>query len=136
MSVRVNVAPRTGRKATIADVGYTSVRSHAAPPGDDARAQPTMPISRDEVRHIARLANLEFSEAEQERFTRQLSAILDYVAHLDRLDTGGIEPTSHAGDEAAALRDDAPRPTLSSDEALANAPDPGRGLFKVPRVLG
>jgi aspartyl-tRNA(Asn)/glutamyl-tRNA(Gln) amidotransferase subunit C len=95
-----------------------------------------MPISRDEVRHIARLANLEFSEDEQERFTRQLSAILDHVAHLDRLDTGDVEPTSHAGDEATALRDDTPQPTLTSDEALANAPEPGRGLFKVPRVLG
>lgn len=95
-----------------------------------------MPITRDEVRHIARLANLEFSEEEQDRFTRQLSAILDHVAHLDRLDTADVEPTSHAGDEAAALRDDTPQPTLSSDEALANAPESGRGLFKVPRVLG
>ena len=95
-----------------------------------------MPITRDEVRHIARLANLEFSEEEQDRFTRQLSAILDYVAHLDRLETADVEPTSHAGDEATALRDDTPQPTLTSQEALANAPESGRGLFKVPRVLG
>lgn len=95
-----------------------------------------MPISRDEVRHIARLSNLEFTEEEQERFTRQLSAILDHVAHLDRLDTTAVEPTSHAGDDASPLRDDVPEPTLSTDEALANAPESGRGLFKVPRVLG
>jgi len=95
-----------------------------------------MPITRDEVRHIARLANLEFSEEEQDRFTRQLSAILDYVAHLDQLDTTDVEPTSHAGDEATSLRDDVPQPTLSSEAALANAPESGRGLFKVPRVLG
>lgn len=95
-----------------------------------------MPITRDEVRHIARLANLEFSEEEQERFTRQLSAILDHVAHLDRLDTAAVEPTSHAGDDASPLRDDTPQPVLANDEALANAPESGRGLFKVPRVLG
>lgn len=95
-----------------------------------------MPITRDEVRRIARLANLEFTEEEQERFTRQLSAILDHVAHLDRLDTTAVEPTSHAGDDASPLREDAPAPTLSTDEALANAPESGRGLFKVPRVLG
>jgi aspartyl-tRNA(Asn)/glutamyl-tRNA(Gln) amidotransferase subunit C len=95
-----------------------------------------MPITRDEVRHIARLANLEFSDEEQERFTRQLSAILDHVAHLDRLDTAAVEPTSHAGDDASPLRDDVPAPTLSTDEALANAPESARGLFKVPRILG
>lgn len=95
-----------------------------------------MPITRDEVRRIARLANLEFTEEEQERFTRQLSAILDHVAHLDRLDTTAVEPTSHAGDDASPLREDAAAPTLSADEALANAPESGRGLFKVPRVLG
>jgi len=95
-----------------------------------------MPITRDEVRHIARLANLEFSDEEQERFTRQLSAILDHVAHLDRLDTAAVEPTSHAGEDASPLRDDVPEPTLSTEEALANAPESARGLFKVPRVLG
>ncbi|HUD72020.1 MAG TPA: Asp-tRNA(Asn)/Glu-tRNA(Gln) amidotransferase subunit GatC, partial [Dongiaceae bacterium] len=87
-----------------------------------------MPITRDEVRHIARLANLEFSDEEQERFTRQLSAILDHVAHLDRLDTAAVEPTSHAGEDASPLRDDVPEPTLSTEEALANAPESARGL--------
>ena len=95
-----------------------------------------MPITRDEVRHIARLANLEFTEEEQERFTRQLSAILDHVAHLDRLDTAAVEPTSHAGDEATPLRDDAVEPCLPTEQAIANAPESGRGLFKVPRVIG
>jgi aspartyl-tRNA(Asn)/glutamyl-tRNA(Gln) amidotransferase subunit C len=95
-----------------------------------------MPITREEVRHIARLANLEFTEEEQDRFTRQLSAILDHVAHLDRLDTSAVAPTSHAGDETSPLREDTPRPTLSNDEATANAPEAARGLFKVPRVLG
>ena len=95
-----------------------------------------MAITRDEVRHIAKLANLEFGDDEQDRFTRQLSAILDYVKQLDRLDTRAVEPTSHAGGDAAALRDDAAAPTLPQDEALANAPEADHGLFKVPRVIG
>jgi aspartyl-tRNA(Asn)/glutamyl-tRNA(Gln) amidotransferase subunit C len=94
-----------------------------------------MPITREEVRHIARLANLEFGEEEQERFTRQLGAILDYVAQLDRLDTRDVEPTSHAGG-SSEMRDDALAPPLDRDAALANAPESGRGLFKVPRVIG
>jgi len=95
-----------------------------------------MAITRDEVRHIAKLANLEFGDDEQDRFTRQLSAILDYVKQLDRLDTSAVEPTSHAGGDAAALRDDVAIPTLPQDEALANAPETDHGLFKVPRVIG
>jgi aspartyl-tRNA(Asn)/glutamyl-tRNA(Gln) amidotransferase subunit C len=93
-------------------------------------------ITRDQVRHIARLANLEFGEAEQERFTRQLSAILEHVETLNRLDTSAIAPTAHAGGDAVLLREDALRPTLDRDTALEAAPDADRGLVKVPRVLG
>jgi aspartyl-tRNA(Asn)/glutamyl-tRNA(Gln) amidotransferase subunit C len=92
-------------------------------------------ISLEEVRRIARLAHLAFGPEEQERFTRQLSAILDHVRSLDRLDTRNVEPTAHAG-TGAMLRDDVVVPPLDPDEALANAPESERGLFKVPRVLG
>jgi len=95
-----------------------------------------MPITRAEVRHIAKLANLEFGEEDQERFTRQLGAILDHVAQLNRLDTQDVEPTSHAGGGAPVLRDDALSASLDRDAAMANAPESGRGLFKVPRVIG
>lgn len=94
-----------------------------------------MAISLDEVRRIARLANLQFTPEEQERFTRQLSAILDHVRMLERLDTKAVEPTAHAG-TGAALRDDRVVPPIDGETALANAPDSDRGLFKVPRVLG
>jgi len=95
-----------------------------------------MPITRAEVRHIAKLANLEFGEEEQERFTRQLGAILEFVAQLNRLDTKDVEPTSHAGGGAPVLRDDVLCAPLDRDAAMANAPESGRGLFKVPRVIG
>jgi len=93
-------------------------------------------IGKDEIRHIARLANLEFSETEIERFSRQFNAILDYVAQLDRLDTANIAPTFHVDGGAHALRDDRVAESIPREEALANAPEAAHGLFKVPRVLG
>jgi aspartyl-tRNA(Asn)/glutamyl-tRNA(Gln) amidotransferase subunit C len=93
-------------------------------------------ITESEVRHIARLANLDFSEEEYGRFTQQLNAILDYVAQLDRLDTGSIEPTFQVGGGSRALREDEVRGSIPQDEALSNAPEAGRGLFKVPKVIG
>ncbi|HEU4402656.1 MAG TPA: Asp-tRNA(Asn)/Glu-tRNA(Gln) amidotransferase subunit GatC [Candidatus Polarisedimenticolia bacterium] len=95
-----------------------------------------MAISKDEARHIARLANLEFSEAEYDRFTQQINAILDYVAQLNRLDTSAIEATAHVGAASQVLRDDAVRGSIPQDEALENAPERDAGLFKVPRVIG
>ncbi len=95
-----------------------------------------MAITRDEARHIARLAHLEFSDAEYERITRQLNSILEFMEQLNRLDTSAIEPTAHVESGAEAFRDDVVRPSISRDEALANAPESEHGLFKVPRVIG
>jgi aspartyl-tRNA(Asn)/glutamyl-tRNA(Gln) amidotransferase subunit C len=93
-------------------------------------------IGKEEIRHIAKLANLEFSDSEIERFSRQFNAILEYVAQLDRLDTDAIAPTFHVDGGAHALRDDRVAGSIPQDEALANAPESAHGLFKVPRVLG
>jgi len=93
-------------------------------------------ITRDEVRHIARLANLDFTDEEYDRFTQQLNAILQYVAQLDRLDTSAIEATSHMDIGAHPLREDRVQGAISREEALANAPEADRGLFKVPKVIG
>jgi len=95
-----------------------------------------MAIGKDEVRHIAKLAHLEFSEDELGRFTQQFNAILEYVARLNALDTADVQPTSHVGGGSHALRDDTLRPSMSREEALANAPDSERGHFKVPKVIG
>ena len=95
-----------------------------------------MAIGRDEVLHIAKLAHLEFSDVEIGRMTRQLSSILDYVAQLDVLDTSAVEPTSHVGSGAHTLRDDTLVPSMTREDALANAPETDRGLFKVPKVIG
>ena len=95
-----------------------------------------MAIGRDEVRHIARLANLEFTDEEIGRFTEQFNSILEHVASLDALDTSAIEPTSHVGGGSHALRDDVVVPSIPREEALANAPESGAGHFKVPSVIG
>jgi aspartyl-tRNA(Asn)/glutamyl-tRNA(Gln) amidotransferase subunit C len=94
-------------------------------------------FSRGDVERVARLARLELTAEEKDLFARQLAGILAYAEQIQRVPTDGVEPTSHAGD-AAALRDDVVRPSLSREDSLANGPeaDASAGLFKVPRVLG
>jgi aspartyl-tRNA(Asn)/glutamyl-tRNA(Gln) amidotransferase subunit C len=95
-----------------------------------------MKITLEEVRRIARLAHIQFSGAsdeELERMRGQLDQILVYIDKLSELDTDGVEPAT--GLAAGCLRDDVPRATLAGEEALSNAPESGRGHFKVPRVI-
>ena len=91
-----------------------------------------MAITRDEVLHVARLARLELTDDEAERFTEQLSAILEAVAKVSELDLSGVEPTAHPLDVVNVWAEDEPRPSLAVDEALANAPEREGGFFKVP----
>jgi aspartyl-tRNA(Asn)/glutamyl-tRNA(Gln) amidotransferase subunit C len=91
-----------------------------------------MAITRDEVLHVARLARLELSEEEIERFREQLSAILEAVGKVQELDLAGVEPTSHPLALANVWAEDEPRPSLPVDEALANAPDREGQFFRVP----
>ena len=91
-----------------------------------------MAISRDEVLHVARLARLELTEEEVERFTEQLSAILEAVAKVSELDLSDVEPTAHPLDVVNVLAEDEPRPSLPVEDALANAPGRHDGFFKVP----
>ena len=78
-------------------------------------------------------ARLELDEAELARYARQLSAILDHMASLRRVDTHDVSPT--AGLAAAALRPDESRPGLSVEELLKNAPETEAGQFKIPPVF-
>jgi aspartyl-tRNA(Asn)/glutamyl-tRNA(Gln) amidotransferase subunit C len=89
-------------------------------------------ITRDEVLHVARLARLELTEDEIERFTAQLSAILEAVAKVSELDLSGVEPTAHPLDVVNVWAEDEPRPSIPVEDALANAPDHESGFFKVP----
>jgi aspartyl-tRNA(Asn)/glutamyl-tRNA(Gln) amidotransferase subunit C len=91
-----------------------------------------MAISRDEVLHVARLARLELSDAEVERFAEQLSAILDAVGKVSELDLSDVEPTAHPLALSNVWAEDEPRECLTVDEALANAPERGGDSFRVP----
>lgn len=94
-----------------------------------------MKITREEVAHIARLARLEIDEAEMERYTGQLNAILEYADRLNQIDTAHIVPTAHVLPIRNVFRDDVTRPSLPREDALANAPEEEDGMFRVPRVI-
>jgi aspartyl-tRNA(Asn)/glutamyl-tRNA(Gln) amidotransferase subunit C len=87
------------------------------------------------VRHVAHLARLTVSDEEVALFSRQLSAILEYVAQLDALDTGDVPPTAHPLPVANVLRDDVVGECVSNEAALANAPDAQGPMFRVSKVL-
>jgi aspartyl-tRNA(Asn)/glutamyl-tRNA(Gln) amidotransferase subunit C len=89
-------------------------------------------IDRDQVLHVARLARLRLSEEEVERMTGELSGILEHVDRIGNLDLEGVEPTSHVVKLENVLRPDLPRPSLSQEAALASAPEPVDGAFRVP----
>jgi len=95
-----------------------------------------MKLSIEEVEHIAALARLALTDAEKQRYAEQLSDILDYVAHLDELDTEHIPPADSVLDETLRLREDQARPGLSHNDVLRNAAETEDGQFKVPPVLG
>jgi aspartyl-tRNA(Asn)/glutamyl-tRNA(Gln) amidotransferase subunit C len=92
-----------------------------------------MSLSRDQVLHVARLARLELSEDEVGRFSDELSKVFDWVETINRLgDLEDVEPTSHVVNVENALRADVPTPSLPQADALAAAPDPADGGFRVP----
>ena len=91
-----------------------------------------MAISKDEVAHVALLARLKLSDEELERFGDQLSAILEAVGKVSELDLSDVPPTAHPLDLVNVWDDDEPRPSLSVEEALANAPDRDGSFFRVP----
>ena len=91
-----------------------------------------MAITRDDVLHVARLARLALTEEEIERLGGQLNAILEAVGKVSELDLSDVEPTSHPLALANVLAADEPRPSLSLDEALRNAPEREGDFFRVP----
>jgi len=89
-------------------------------------------IDREQILHVARLARLDLTEDEVERLGTQLNDILAAVAKVSELDLDDVEPTSHPLDLVNVWADDEPHASLSSDEALANAPEREGDFFKVP----
>ena len=95
-----------------------------------------MKITREEVRHVARLARLDLEDAVVDTMAEQLGGILEYMDTLNQVDTRGIAPTAHAVSQTSPLRPDERRPHLDHDAALANAPERDEESFIVPKIIG
>jgi aspartyl-tRNA(Asn)/glutamyl-tRNA(Gln) amidotransferase subunit C len=90
-------------------------------------------LSRDQVLHVARLARLELTDEEIERFGAELSKVLDHIETIEQLgDLSEVKPTSHVVEVENVLRADEPRPSLPVEQALESAPDAALGGFRVP----
>jgi len=94
-----------------------------------------MKLSTDEVEHIAELARLALTDEERALYQEQLSAILEYFARLQELDTETISPTATVLPLRSVMRADEPRPPCPREDILVNAPEAEEGCFKVPVVL-
>ncbi len=94
-----------------------------------------MSLTLEQVEHIAELAKLALTDEEKARFREQLSAILDYAARLQVIDTSDIPPTATVLPLHTVLRDDAARPPMPRDELLENAAEKEDGMFRVDVVL-
>jgi aspartyl-tRNA(Asn)/glutamyl-tRNA(Gln) amidotransferase subunit C len=80
------------------------------------------------------LARLGLEPGDEDIYAEQLSGILEHIDRLQQLDTDHIAPTAQVVEVTNALREDVPRPSLSQEEALANAPAAVDGFFRVPSI--
>lgn len=95
-----------------------------------------MPITLAEVKHVAALAKLSFTDEELAKIAKELDAIVGYVEQLKELNVDDVPPTAHVLDLHNVFRDDKVEPWLTNEEALQNAPAQKKGYFSVPKVIG
>lgn len=94
-----------------------------------------MAISSEQVAYVARLARLDLTADEVERFRGQLDAVLERAQRLQALDLDAVEPTSHPISMSNVLREDEAAPPADPEPILANAPDRSDRFFRVPKIL-
>tara|TARA_B100000614_G_scaffold78536_2_gene70185 strand:- start:5883 stop:6170 length:288 start_codon:yes stop_codon:yes gene_type:complete len=94
-----------------------------------------MSDSEFDIKYVANLARIALKPEEEERLGSQLGDILGYVKKLEELDVSDVEPMAHAVPLDNVLRADEVQPSISNDEALANAPKVANGLFVVPKIV-
>lgn len=98
-----------------------------------------MPINEADVEKVAQLAHIDILSEELKVFAPQMAEIVAYVEQLNEIDTSNIEPAlgglTPAGEQTDSSRDDQVMPSLGQETALAEAPDPAEGHFRVPKVL-
>jgi aspartyl-tRNA(Asn)/glutamyl-tRNA(Gln) amidotransferase subunit C len=88
-----------------------------------------------DVRYVADLVRLKLTDEEIAELQPQLDHVLEYIAQLNEVNVDGIEPTAHASAVYNVFRADVPRDTFTQEQATANAPHSGSGLFIVPKVV-
>ena len=93
-----------------------------------------MRLNSEDAKHVAKLAELDFTEDEIRKITPQLDKILEHVARISAVDTEGVENTSHVLDVKNVFREDTPSDTISQEDALKNAPLKQDDGFRVPRI--
>ena len=91
-------------------------------------------ITIKDVEHVAKLARLELTEDEKEKFTKQLGDVLKYVEQMNEVDTTGVVPMAHAFDVVNVMREDIVVYEQTKEELMKNAPDEENGFFKVPKI--
>ena len=94
-----------------------------------------MGISVKDVEYLARLARIELTAEELQRFAGQLGGILAYVDKLKSVSTDDVPPTSHVLPLTDVFREDRTQPSLPTELALANAPDREGPFFRVPKII-
>jgi aspartyl-tRNA(Asn)/glutamyl-tRNA(Gln) amidotransferase subunit C len=94
-----------------------------------------MSVSKDQVRHIAKLARVAMTDKELERLVPELNSIIGWVEQLGEVNTDGVEPLTAVIDQKLRLREDAVTDGDCRDAVLANAPEAQHGFFAVPKVI-
>ncbi|MFA6709203.1 MAG: Asp-tRNA(Asn)/Glu-tRNA(Gln) amidotransferase subunit GatC [Fusobacterium sp.] len=95
-----------------------------------------MALTKEEVLNVAKLARLEFSPEEIEKYQKELNDILNYIDMLDEVDVSETTGLSQVNDDVNNLREDVIKDSLSVEEALSNAPESIDGSLIVPKVMG
>ena len=91
-------------------------------------------ITKDDVKHVAKLARLKLTEEEIETYSKQLGDILKYVDQMNEIDTTGVEPMPHPIPVFNVMREDEVKYEQTKAEMMANAPYEEDGFFRVPKI--
>ena len=101
------------------------------------RNNPKTEISKKDIEHVAKLANISITQKEHEKYSKELSEVINYnMSHLEKINTKNVKPTAHATGETSITRRDETEPGLSQEDALKNAPNTHNKFFKVDHIFG
>lgn len=94
-----------------------------------------MSLTKDQIKHVAKLANLPLSDEEEKKYSEQLSKILDYIEQLNKVNTKDVEPTFNVSGQTNVESEDMLGECLSAEDALSNSPKKKDGFFVTKGVF-